>query len=77
MRGFWSSSQSPTLPSQRADLGQVIPDQAKLRTLDQLEAELQRLRSDAIGAGLWVLVPPIEEAQKTLHKERLRLQGDN
>ena len=52
-----------------------MPDQAKLTTLDQLEAELERLRSDAIGAGLWVLVPPIEEALKTLHRERLRPEG--
>ena len=77
MRGFWLSSQSPILPSQSADVGQVMPDQAKLTTLDQLEAELERLRSDAIGAGLWVLVPPIEETLKTLRKERLRLKGGN
>jgi hypothetical protein len=46
-----------------------MTDEGKRKALDRLELDLERLKRDAIAAGLVVLVPPIDGVLEAIRRE--------
>jgi hypothetical protein len=46
-----------------------MPDEEKRKALERLELNLEKLKSDAISAGLAVLVPPIDSLLEAVRRE--------